>query len=56
MFEWIIDMIMGVKLIAKDEAIAKFADAVEKCDKDEDGYLSVRELIAVFKKVLKDGE
>ena len=49
-------MIMGVKLIAKDEAIAKFADAVEKCDKDEDGYLSVRELIAVFKKVLKDGE
>lgn len=54
MFEWLIDMIMGVKLISKDDAITKFAEAVEKCDKDKDGYLSVRELIAVFKKVLKD--
>lgn len=47
---------MGVKLIEKDKAIEKFIVAVDLCDTDDDGYLSVRELIAVFKKVLKDGE
>ena len=51
LFERILDMIMGVRLISKEDALEKFQSAINECDADEDGYLSVRELIRLFKKV-----
>lgn len=51
MFEKILDMLLGVRLISKEDALEKFQSAIDECDADEDGYLSIRELIRLFKKV-----
>lgn len=52
MFEKIVDMILGVRLVSKQDAVEKFQSAIDECDADEDGYLSMRELVRLFKKAI----
>lgn len=52
LFEKIVDMILGVRLVSKQDALEKFQSAIDECDADEDGYLSIRELVRLFKKAI----
>lgn len=54
MFEKLIDWLLGVRLISKEDALAKFQTALDRCDSDDDGYLSLRELIRLFKEYAKE--
>lgn len=54
MFEKLIDLILGVRVISKEDAELKFREALDTCDSDEDGYLSVRELIRLFRTYAKE--
>lgn len=49
--ERIKEMILGVEVMSVTDAEKAFADALTRIDKDEDGMVSVRELIAVFREV-----
>ena len=54
MFERLMDLILGVRVIRKDDAIYEFQKAVDECDVDGDGFLSLRELIRLFRVYAKE--
>lgn len=47
--------ILGVELVSVDDAREAFENALDACDKDKDGMLSIRELISLFRAVMKNG-
>ena len=49
MFEWLIKIIIGVKLIQVEDV----KKAIENCDVDQDGYINVGELITAIKGMVK---
>lgn len=49
------DWILGVELVSVDDAREAFENALDACDKDKDGMLSIRELISLFRAVMKNG-
>lgn len=56
MFDRLKDFIFGVELLSVEKAKASFEIALDIADKDENGYLSMREIITVFKEMMKYGE
>lgn len=56
MFDRIKEFIFGVNVVDIEKAKAAFDIAIDLADKDENGYLSVREIITVFKELCKYGE
>lgn len=49
------DWILGVELVSVDDAREAFENALDACDKDKDGMLSIRELISLLRSVMKNG-
>ena len=49
------DWILGVELVSVGDAREAFENALDACDKDKDGMLSIRELVSLFRSVMKNG-
>lgn len=49
----ILDWLMGVNIISIDDAVSIFQQAITQVDTDENGYLNLRELISIFKRMCK---
>lgn len=49
----IINFILGVKMVSVEDAKTTFLNAVDECDRNADGFLDLRELIATFKKLIE---
>ena len=47
------DFVLGIDLISVDKARTVFDQALNQCDKDQNGYLNARELISIFRKLVK---
>jgi len=47
------DFVLGIDLISVDKARTVFDQALNQCDKDQNGYLNARELISIFRKLIK---
>lgn len=55
MFEGIIAKLTGAVMnarISKERAISQFIIAVNTIDEDDDGYLTVKEIVKAFKKAI----
>lgn len=49
--ERIKEFLFGVEVVSVEDAVRAFDRAIYCADKDEDGMLSIRELIGIFKEV-----
>lgn len=56
MFDRLKDFLFGVNVVSVEKAKAAFDIALDLADKDENGYLSVRELVTVMKEMIRNGE
>jgi len=49
----ILDFVLGCKLITVNDAKVKICLALDTMDADQDGYVSVREIVALVKGIFK---
>lgn len=50
----ILDWLFGIDIISVDDAISIFQQAIKTVDTDNNGYLNIRELITIFKRMCKN--
>lgn len=51
-----LDWILGRSVVSVRECQAAFTKAIVRVDRDEDGNISVSEMVSLFREILKHGQ